>query len=348
MSVFRLLAACLILLSCTACQSVGPPTIQRDQFDYNKAISVSRKEQLLLNMVRLRYGEAPVFLSVASVISQYSIEGALTATAPSYDRPNSAGAPIASGSARYTDRPTITYQPLTGKELAGTLLSPVPLNAAFALIQSGYAIDMTLKSTVRTLNGMPSYTREKGIQWNHDFLRAVDALSRVSGSGAGSVRLDGDHVYYVLHPKTGDEAQASAVAEFRTAMGLDPSRSEYELVISAYRGSSDQITITMSSVLDILNVISAQFEVPQAHISSGWTYQTLSPGSTSESLIVVHASAEEPEHPFVATSERGYWFWIDESDYASKRAFSFLTMLLTLAESGGDRSPLVTIGAGGP
>jgi len=56
------------------CRSVGPDTISRDRFDYTSAISDSAKNQVLLNMVKLRYGDMPVFVDVSSVISQYSLE----------------------------------------------------------------------------------------------------------------------------------------------------------------------------------------------------------------------------------------------------------------------------------
>jgi hypothetical protein len=67
----------LILLSFTGCASIGPGTVTRDRFDYVTAISDSWKSQMLFNLVKLRYGDAPVFLDVASVINQYLIEGSV-------------------------------------------------------------------------------------------------------------------------------------------------------------------------------------------------------------------------------------------------------------------------------
>jgi hypothetical protein len=42
-----------------------------DSFNYNEAISRSSSEQILINLVRLRYREVPVFLAVGSVLTQY-------------------------------------------------------------------------------------------------------------------------------------------------------------------------------------------------------------------------------------------------------------------------------------
>src|SRR6185437_4625902 len=66
-----------VLLTLGGCASIGPGTVARDRFDYISAISDSWKAQMLLNLVKLRYGDAPVFLDVASVINQYAIEGAI-------------------------------------------------------------------------------------------------------------------------------------------------------------------------------------------------------------------------------------------------------------------------------
>ena len=51
------------------CTGIGPPTVDRDRFDYVSAISESWKRQTLLNLIKVRYLDAPVFMDVASVIS---------------------------------------------------------------------------------------------------------------------------------------------------------------------------------------------------------------------------------------------------------------------------------------
>jgi hypothetical protein len=53
---------------------MGPTTLPRDRFDYAAAISESWKNQMLLNLVKARYSDAPVFLDIASAINSYSIE----------------------------------------------------------------------------------------------------------------------------------------------------------------------------------------------------------------------------------------------------------------------------------
>ena len=71
-------SACVIAIALAGCASVGPPTIERDRFDYVTTISDSWKRQMVLNLLKIRYTDAPVFMDVTSVISSYSLEGEIS------------------------------------------------------------------------------------------------------------------------------------------------------------------------------------------------------------------------------------------------------------------------------
>jgi hypothetical protein len=64
---FVLIASALLILS--GCAAQGARRIPADRFDYNAAIARSTREQMLLNIVRSRYMEVPVFLTVSSVLT---------------------------------------------------------------------------------------------------------------------------------------------------------------------------------------------------------------------------------------------------------------------------------------
>jgi hypothetical protein len=69
-----------VILFLNACTSIGPQTIPRDRFDYNTAISDSWKEQTLLNIVKIRYADMPLFVEVASIVSGYTLESTVNSS----------------------------------------------------------------------------------------------------------------------------------------------------------------------------------------------------------------------------------------------------------------------------
>jgi hypothetical protein len=71
------LAAAVLASMVAACTSIGPSTVPYDRIDYGTAIGNSWKEQTLLNIVKLRYVDMPIFLEVAQVIAGYQLQSAI-------------------------------------------------------------------------------------------------------------------------------------------------------------------------------------------------------------------------------------------------------------------------------
>jgi hypothetical protein len=123
----RLLAV-LLLVGATAlsgCRSIGPQTVPRDRYDYSGSISESWKRQTLLNIVKLRYLDPPIFVDVGQIVAGYSLEtsgnlgGQLSSSGAIQGNSLAIG-----GAARFTDRPTVTYIPLTGDKFVKALMTP--------------------------------------------------------------------------------------------------------------------------------------------------------------------------------------------------------------------------------
>ena len=70
----NLLAAALAVVALTGCKHLGPKSVAVDRFDYSTAIGDSWKQQTLLNIVKLRYMDLPVFVDVSSIVSGYSMQ----------------------------------------------------------------------------------------------------------------------------------------------------------------------------------------------------------------------------------------------------------------------------------
>jgi hypothetical protein len=72
-------AVLMVVLLLAGCSGIGPGTVTRDRFDYSSTVAESWKSQMLLNLVKIRYGDPPVFLDVGQIISAYTLEGTLSA-----------------------------------------------------------------------------------------------------------------------------------------------------------------------------------------------------------------------------------------------------------------------------
>ncbi len=140
-----------IALALSSCKSMGPKTIPQDGFNYNQRIADQENEQMLLNIVRLRYLEMPRFLTVASVINSYTRSGSAGLNGNINSLANS-GAGNIGGS--WSDRPTITYTPMTGQAFSQSLLTPLPPSVIFFLIQSGWSAERLMRLTNSMINGI--------------------------------------------------------------------------------------------------------------------------------------------------------------------------------------------------
>jgi hypothetical protein len=188
-------AALVCALALTGCQSIGPRTVPADRFDYSAAIADSWKQQTLLNIVKLRYLDLPVFVDVSSVVAGYSLQtgigiSGMLSTGNAIQGNSISG----SGQAIYTDRPTITYTPLTGQKFLRGLMTPIAPQNIFSMLQSGYAADFVLGLTVESLNGVRNRSASAGVtgEAEPEFVRVLQLIREVQLAGAVGMRLQED------------------------------------------------------------------------------------------------------------------------------------------------------------
>ncbi|HYA75714.1 MAG TPA: hypothetical protein VED83_02300, partial [Burkholderiaceae bacterium] len=61
-------------------------------------------------------------------------------------------------------------------------------------------------------------------------------------------------------------------------------------------------------------------------------------------LVRIRSGTEAPADAYAAILYKGNWFWIEDTDIASKRTFTFLLILFSLAETGQmTAAPIVTV-----
>jgi hypothetical protein len=339
-----------ILSLSVGCTSIGPGTVARDRFDYSAAITDSWKRQVLLNIVKIRYVDPPIFVDVGQIVSGYTLEygatagGTLTSGADSL---------TLGGSARYTDRPTVTYVPLTGPQFQRALMTPLPPAAVFSAIQAGWPADGVLLASVEAINGLRNERANvTGVTpADAGFLRMLEILGRLQRSGNVALRVQKDQggEGAILTFRTEDLPPdvASETAELRRLLRLDPDAREFRLAYGQLPADNRELAVLTRPVLQILMALAAHAEIPEADVAEtraapGW--DNAGEGVESRQRFRVHCSKDRPRDAFVAVPYRDHWFWIDDRDLASKRHFAFVMFLLTLADTA-DRAgePVLTI-----
>ncbi len=348
-------AALLLGIAVAGCGTVGPGTMTRDRFDYTGAISESWKKQMLLNLVKLRYSDAPVFLDVSSIISQYSLETSVNAQA-SWDEYLLGNSQALGAGGRYVDRPTITYSPLTGEQFTRNLLTPIPPASIVSLVQAGWPVDRIFLVCVQSVNGIDNragtaaFSREA----DPDFYRLISALRRVQRSGPVGARVErrGDQVDTVMFfERAADEPTGEDVETVKQLLGLASDTSKFRLVYGRVAESSDELAVLSRSLMEILLEMSTYVSVPKDDLDEGRVMPVLATSMAEQTdvarVIHVYSGKDTPADAYVAVKYRDYWFWIDDRDPRSKAMLTFLMIVFSLTETGGASGvPLVTIPAG--
>ncbi len=343
-----------LLLAFSGCAPLGPPTVSRDRFEYTNAVAESWKRQMLLNILKIRYGDAPIFLDVTSIINQYSLETELRGTL-GWSNPPIADRQELAGTGRYYDRPTITYAPLSGEKFARNLMTPTPPATVLGLVEGGYPIDYVFRILVHSINGVENQFggAARSRRADPEFYTLLEKLRQIQASGAMALRvkkMENQGALLMVFRKRADEQAKSSGREARRILGLNEDAREFRVFYGSTSDNDDEIALHTRSFLEILTDVSSTVEVPAEHVAEKRVPPTMeSEGEgVKGNLIRIRHSTTPPEDAFAAVPYRNGWFWIDDRDYLSKRLFSFLMFVMTLSETGGkDGAPVVTISAGG-
>src|SRR5204862_1510085 len=109
-SIRRLVILAVLSAGC----ALGPRSVEQNRLPYNEAVKVTTEQQLLLNIVRLRYIDNPSSLSVSSIAEQQEISAGLHAipfftAAAAGDVGSYRGAVLPQVEVTGSNRPTLSY-----------------------------------------------------------------------------------------------------------------------------------------------------------------------------------------------------------------------------------------------
>jgi hypothetical protein len=346
-SPIRYITALFFTILLSSCAGIGPRNLDRDQFDYTASIGRGWQSQILLNFVKLRYGDTPVFLEVTSIVNQYQLESevGLKLINASLDR-QELGA-----KGTYTDKPTISYNPIMGEKFTRSLLTPIPPETVFSLIQAGWPADLVLKMAVRSINGLRNTVGGLPGRRSADFRfgELVETVRRIQLEGDVGLRVkqnNNEEVSLLTFRSALTDQSEDDLTRVRELLDIELDQLEMPLVFGAVRQSKSELTVLTRSMLDVMSALSAYIDVPENHVAENRASPNLPDDSSN--LIRVHSSAEQPLDAFVAVPYKNYWFWIADTDLESKHMLSVMVLLFSLVQTGNVSpvAPVLTIPAG--
>jgi hypothetical protein len=366
------LAVSLIQALNTGCATSAPVTVRRDRFNFNDAGAESTKEQILLNIVRLRYGEPIYFVDIGSMLSHYALSTGgsyanYTSDLNVWNNPglravyNMRGEPVPGShtwgaNLEYTDSPTITYTPLTGEEFARRVMAPIPPTTIIYLSKSGWSIDRLLECCVQQINDVGNSPihemRQAAAPDTARFRRLAGLLKKVQDMGYLRMGVESDagqgETYLYMQPLSGE--LKSAEHELRTLLDLPaegPTR--LKLTSSDVRTQPNEVAMRTRSLLATMYALAQAIPVPAEHRRTHQASDRSSQDAEEDDSrwLRVEYSRLPQVDPFAQVFHNGYWFYIDKSDWSSKRTFSLLTYLFSLQSTAtAQASPVITVPAG--
>lgn len=336
-SLLKTLALTIPVTLLSGCFSLGPSKLTIDRVSYAKNSAESWKEQMLLNIVKLRYGDVPMFVDVQSMISNYTFSGNVGAQGTVHLDPGA----LLSGGAAYLDNPTVIYGPLTGSKFATNMLTPILPGFVSSMVRAGKPAKPTLQLTVKSINGLKNQNPFKNIppESSKPFFRLLDVIAQLQQEDLLMLEANPDdqtNKTSLLRLLPSDDLRLKEVtAEFRSILNLDPSVNDYMLVMGNSPGNRREIAIQTRSMLDLLAGLSAFIELPGQDATSS----RVIPVKAASAVVVPLLRIQSDKKPrktdcFTSVEYLDHQFWIANDDIMSKTTFSTLMYLFSLIESG--------------
>ncbi len=358
----------LVTLLATGCATgLGPRALRGERPDYNQQIVRSADAEMLLNLVRLRYNDSPLFLELGAIVAQYG-----------YDASFSAGGQISgagSGSATlgtglgYSEKPTVTYTPLSGDEFAERMLAPIPLDSIMLFSQSGWSAERLLLVAVERMNDVLNAPTAAGPtpeqQPDYEsFADLADRIHRLQAAGLMGLNWERreretdppgrDPRFWVRPPADPRSPLAADVIAVRRSLDLKLGRNDFVLTAFPFRRQPDEVGLRCRSLLGILYFLSAAVEPPAPHVAAGLVTVTKDAhgrpfdwSNVTGKVMAIHSQPIRPRSAYVAVRYRDWWYYIADDDQRSKVTFGLVNVLFSLqSATGKGKSPLLTLPVG--
>jgi len=287
----------LVALSLCMCGcSFGSKTIRKNYADYNQTVYYNQSQEMLLNLVRLKYREIPLFMKVGALSTSYSF-GA-NASVDGGRRFADASYGVLFGSS-YSEKPTITYTPIEGNTFVKQLLAETDRSTFLLLLRSGWPLRLLCHVLVERIGErINDVERSSYDAFNEmvEILHEAQDLDRLE-----AVSLDG-----VPHLKT-----TTHVADLDHPGVKSDRLYEHTIPTSDFQ---------LRSFLDVMFFLGQNTQVPQSHLDQ--VRQTEPNG-----WIRITYHEEPPADSLVWVQHNDYFYSISKSDVPSKDTFALVKLL---------------------
>jgi len=217
----------LVFLGMAGCaRTVGPKVLKNSYVDYNEAVRKVVSEEVLLNIVRRRYYEAPQFTTIASITTSITNSAGVGVSGSGQFNDGSGNYGVGvSGNASFSDSPTISIIPRADETVTKKLTQRIFYDTPQYLANVGYPYDLVFALTVESAGNVrgPKFGIEKtfqpGTREYVELVRRIRSLIDKNQLMAGTLLLNDPYSGITYKPEQITiENQMTAVA-LGTGMG---------------------------------------------------------------------------------------------------------------------------------
>jgi len=362
------LAAAVLVCGC----SLGPAKLPATRMDYNLAVQRSSNEEMLLNLVRMKYFEQPLFLQVGSIASSfnYNVTGTATGTFPD-QRDFLKGVYYSyapSLSAQYSDSPTVTYTPYQGQSYAQQFLAELDFERFVVLYRAGWDIEYLVRILVTHMGNQDFFVdSRKGYfdpETHRRLLELADIIGRMDDRGeldivTVSPGKDKPNITLMTMRFKSDALlkQVESLLDVRFKLTTTPEGHkvaklrlthvrEQELgEESGGNGEFTTIGFSLRNCLRAMDLLSQGIQVPKelASRKSGFDLH-----AQFSDIMDIRSSRTRPADAYVAVNHDGWWYSIRQEDTRSKEVLQLMLNLFALQSADPPKTtPVLTLPVGG-
>ena len=356
-----------LLLACGCQSTFGPRALKYTHPAYNQAIVNTLEQEMLLNLVRLKYRDRPFFLKVGSVTATFSM-GADIGVEGEYGidwkRDIGDGRVVSpSVGMSYSQSPTISYTPLQGEAFLKSVLTPISLEAILVIAKSGWSVERVFGICVERMNNLYNAPSASGPTPEEEpryrkFKRMLEILAILQGTGVTEIGLNLEaeqkrNMVFQIDPNSNYQ---ELIDELRSLLEVSQELYQFEITTNFLDLKKDEWDLRPRSIANVLYYLSQNVEVPEEHKEAGLVTVTRAKdggefnwGETPAGMMFkVRFKKSRPRNAYIAVSYRGGWFYIPDDDLQSKSTFVLLSQLFNLqAGQTEDASPTLTLPVGG-